>query len=93
MARSSWKGLFFSKSVYICLLKNNFFKNNRWVIYSRNSAIPSTFINSVCGIDKGMSVRHLYIRPLYVGHKFGEFAFSRKNYHFMPKEKKTKLRR
>lgn len=93
MARSSWKGCFISKSIYSSLLKSNFFRTNRLNVYSRNSTIPSKFTNFICGIDKGMAVRHIYVRPLYIGHKFGEFAFSRKNYHFVPKEKKTKLRR
>lgn len=93
MARSTWKGLFFSKSIYTSLFRFNLFKHKKWIVYSRNSSIPNKFINSICGIDKGMSFKYLYIRKLIVGHKFGEFAFTRKNYHFTPKETKSKLRR
>lgn len=40
-----------------------------------------------------MSLKYLYVRKLLIGYKFGSFAFTRKNYHFTPKDIKSKLRR
>lgn len=93
MARSTWKGVYLSKSIISYLTFSFFFKQHKWVVFSRNSTIPKDFNNNICGIHKGYSKRYVLIRKLHIGHKFGQLSFTRKNYHFTPKDKKLKLRR
>ena len=95
MARSIWKFKYFSKSVWrklfkIKKIKNKHFRFNYKYIYDRSSSIPSCFKGSIFKINKGMSYRNLIINRFVVGMKFGEFAFTRKPFHFPLKKKKTR---
>lgn len=73
MTRSVWKGPFVDPS----LLKSTQIKRTRKV-WSRRSCILPQFVGSFTQIYNGKSFIGLKITEEMVGHKFGEFASTRK---------------
>jgi small subunit ribosomal protein S19 len=71
MTRSIWKGPF----VDTCLFKQ---KKIRWRIWSRRSYILPQFVGCYAQIYNGKNFVGLKITEEMVGHKFGEFASTRK---------------
>lgn len=93
MARSVWKFKFFTKSVWRKIFKfkksiNPNYKFNYKHIHDRSSFIPNLFKGSIFKINKGMGYRNLIITKFVVGMRFGEFAFTRKPFHFPLRKKK-----
>ena len=84
MARSVWKGPFVDASV----LQHSFDK--RINIWSRRSVIIPQFINQQVYIYNGKTFVSLLITEDMVGHKFGEFAITRKRALHKKKVKKKK---
>lgn len=84
LARSKWKLVYFSPSIWrkILLLKRRKFLRSKKVFYDRSSTIPECFRGNSLRIHKGWRFRRLFIHTYIVGYKFGEFSFSRKPYHF-----------
>jgi len=75
MTRSKWKGPFVSPAL---LSKIKIYKNNQLKIASRNSEILPNFIGKSFKIHIGNFYKTLTISERMIGHKFGEFAFTRK---------------
>tara|TARA_Y100000996_G_scaffold386990_1_gene345431 strand:- start:282 stop:536 length:255 start_codon:yes stop_codon:yes gene_type:complete len=84
MARSVWKGPFVDASV----LQHSFDK--RINIWSRRSVIIPQFINQQVYIYNGKTFVSLLVTEDMVGHKFGEFAMTRKRALHKKKVKKKK---
>ena len=84
MARSVWKGPFVDASV----LQHSFDK--RINIWSRRSVIIPQFINQQVYIYNGKTFVSLLVTDDMVGHKFGEFAITRKRALHKKKVKKKK---
>jgi|TARA_B100001540_G_C15729832_1_gene607144 small subunit ribosomal protein S19 len=84
MARSVWKGPFVDASV----LQHSFDK--RINIWSRRSVIIPQFINQQVYIYNGKTFVSLLVTEDMVGHKFGEFAITRKRALHKKKVKKKK---
>ena len=84
MARSVWKGPFVDASV----LQHSFDK--RINIWSRRSVIIPQFINQQVYIYNGKTFISLLVTEDMVGHKFGEFAMTRKRALHKKKVKKKK---
>ena len=84
MARSVWKGPFVDASV----LQHSFDK--RINIWSRRSVIIPQFINQQVYIYNGKTFISLLVTEDMVGHKFGEFAITRKRALHKKKVKKMK---
>ena len=84
MARSVWKGPFVDASV----LQHSFDK--RIIIWSRRSVIIPQFINQQVYIYNGKTFVSLLVTEDMVGHKFGEFAITRKRALHKKKVKKKK---
>lgn len=82
MARSVWKGPFVDASV----LQHSFDK--RINIWSRRSVIIPQFINQQVYIYNGKTFVSLLVTEDMVGHKFGEFAITRKRTLHKKKVKK-----
>ena len=72
MSRSKWKGSFSQEY----LLKNKY-SNVIKKIWSRNSCIPKSFLNSKVLIHSGKNFRLLNINEDIIGLKFGAFCFTR----------------
>lgn len=76
MTRSKWKGPYLSK-------------NEKMVEYiSRNSEITPNFLGLTFKIHNGQNYFEVKVSSDMFGHKFGEFAFTRKKFVF--KKKKLK---
>lgn len=73
--------------------RNGKFKYKKSNFFERSSSIPSCFKNRNVRIHKGNSSRRLFINKYVIGKKFGEFAFTRKPFHFPLRKKKGKLLR
>ena len=76
MTRSLWKGPFFHPS----LLKKTINKTNfkKIKVWSRNSTILKEFVGYQFEIHNGKNFITLKVNEEMIGHKFGEFASTRK---------------
>jgi len=89
MARSKWKAPY----VHYTLLDKIIANSNRTVIRtkSRSSTILQSFIGLVIEVYTGRTYNKVYIEEKMVGHKLGEFSFTRKMGRVHKKKfKKTK---
>ena len=86
MNRSKWKGPFVFK--YIKKIAKD--HQNNPIITTRNSEIIPEFINKVFSIHNGKSYLDVTVTEDHIGHKFGEFAFTRSKFAFKKKKTKTK---
>ncbi len=90
MVRAKWKVPFIDYN----LLKNIIKNKKRSIIRtkSRSSIILQSFIGLVIQVYTGQKYINVYINETMIGHKLGEFAFTRKigRIH-QKKEKKAKL--
>ena len=79
MSRSKWKGVFLSHSLY---KKYLYFKkanlNNFIQIFNRSSMVISEFVGGHFKVYNGLKFLNVFITENKVGHKFGEFAYTRK---------------
>ncbi|CAI0542702.1 unnamed protein product [Linum tenue] len=76
MPRAMWKGPFVD--AFLLKLKNKGDPLNNRKIWSRRSVILPEFLNSTVRIYNGKSFVRCKITEAKVGHKFGEFALTRR---------------
>lgn len=79
MSRSIWKGPYVDPS---CLIN----KSNK--IWSRRSIILPQWVGKTFGIHNGKSFLNVVVTEQMIGHKFGEFASTRKKAVHKQKNKK-----
>ena len=90
MSRSKWKGPF----VGFQHLNDNFKnikqqeKNKNKIKISRNSDIIPSFLGLTFNIYNGKSFNEIIVSEEMIGHKFGEFSFTRSKFIFKKKNKK-----
>lgn len=70
--RSSWKGILFKKKDFRSFNKKNIYIKNR------SSIITPIFIGYSVNIYNGINYVSVNITDNMIGHKFGEFSFTRK---------------
>jgi len=75
MTRSIWKGPFINYSLLKKVQKN---RNQIFKIWSRNSTILPQYIGLLFDIYNGNSFIRITVTENMIGHKFGEFANTRK---------------
>ena len=80
MSRIVWKGPFIDEKIYSNIKKNT-------VICSRNLIITPNLIGLNFLVHNGKNLLRVKILEDMIGHKFGEFSFTRKKFSF--KKKKT----
>jgi small subunit ribosomal protein S19 len=89
MSRSKWKGPFINPKnlTELNLIKkqDNLKKN---AIISRNSEVIPSFIGLTFNIYNGKNYSEVTVNENMLGHKFGEFSFTRAKFSF--KKKKLK---
>ena len=85
MSRSKWKGPYINPR-YLRELKN--IKKQHVYKMSRNSEIIPKFVGLTFKIHNGKSYTEVTTTDSMVGHKFGEFVFTRSKFLF--KKKKSK---
>jgi small subunit ribosomal protein S19 len=76
MSRSTWKGAFIAK--HLLKKKKKVKKSDFKKIWSRNSTIPISCINTRVLLYNGHKFNMLLIKKKHIGLKFGEFSFTRK---------------
>ena len=89
MTRSLWKGPYIAN----CFFRQKYDvldKNNSVEIYSRSSVVTPRFVGQKVKIHNGQKFVPLLIKTDMVGHKFGEFAFTKKK---PSHKKKTKTKK
>lgn len=86
MSRSKWKGPFFNVKLLKKVLesKNNF---SRFKVWSRNCTILREFVDYEFDVHTGNKFIKVSVNNEMIGHKFGEFASTRK-YAIKKKKKK-----
>jgi ribosomal protein S19 len=85
MTRSKWKGTY-TNVEYLKKSKNN--KQQVITKADRNAEVTPNCIGKVFQIHNGKTYNELSITLDHLGHKFGEFSFTRSKYIF--KKKKSK---
>ena len=81
MSRSKWKGPYLFET-------KNF--NNKQINISRNSEIIPKFLGLTFYTHNGKDLTEITITNEMLGHKFGEFAFTRAKFLFKQKTKKNR---
>ena len=89
MSRSIWKGPFVQTSLRKRIIRAKKYledptKNGRVRITttSRSSTILEDFIGLTFAVHNGKQYQQVVVNSQMVGHKFGEFAFTRQRYFF-----------
>jgi small subunit ribosomal protein S19 len=88
MSRSKWKTPFIDLSSIKLIKKTN--QNNQ---IARHSKIIPSYLGRSFKVHNGKNLVELVISEGMVGHKFGEFVFTRAKYVFKSKKVKKKLRK
>ena len=86
MSRSKWKGPYINPK-YLQKLNDNIKKQHVFLM-SKNSEIIPKFLGLTFKVHNGKSYVELTITDSMIGHKFGEFVFTRAKFLF--KKKKSK---
>ena len=86
MSRSKWKGPFFNKNDLKNLQKSK--KNHTKITVSRATTILPKFVDKTIIVYNGKKFNEITVIEEMIGHKFGEFVSTRKQFSF--KKKKTK---
>jgi small subunit ribosomal protein S19 len=86
MSRSKWKGPYINPSYF--KEKNTIQKKQYAPIMPRNSEIIPKFLGLTFKIHNGKTYSEVFVSDAMIGHKFGEFVFTRANFSF--KKKKSK---
>jgi ribosomal protein S19 len=85
MSRSKWKGPFIQT---IRIEKSNIKQKIDKYKASRNSEIVPKFLGFTFNVHNGKNYSELIVTNDMIGHKFGEFVFTRSKFYF--KKKKSK---
>ena len=83
-------GLFKNTNKKYFLDKPVQFKKKSPILYNKSLTITSKIINKYIYIYKGKLLRELEVPQFSIGFKIGEFAMTRKPFHFIQKVKKKK---
>ena len=93
MSRSSWKNPFVHQSVRRKVKRikemqaESGSKKFRIKVMSRSSQILSDFVDLSFMVHNGRDYRLITVTEDMVGHKFGEFAYTRQRHSFKKKKK------
>lgn len=83
MSRSLWKGLFFTNEAYS-------FKKNKYMIQDRSITLLPMHFNKLLHIYNGKQYASIrFNKDGMIGHKLGEFSFTKKKCMKIKKEKKN----
>lgn len=88
MSRAKWKGPYINLKYFQNF--DSLDKKKSVLLISRDSLVIPKFIGSTFKIHTGNSFLEVLVTKEMVGHKFGEFALTRKVFDFKKKKKKIK---
>jgi small subunit ribosomal protein S19 len=80
MSKAKWKGPYINSKYYK--------KKHNILIMSRASEISPQFVGLIINVHNGKAYTELTIVTDMIGHKFGEFIFTRVKFSFKKKLKK-----
>lgn len=87
MSRSKWKGPYLNlKTLHNTNLKKQ--QANNIKIIKRDSEITPKFIGLTFKVHNGKNYQELTVTDEMIGHKFGEFVFTRGKFSFKKKKPK-----
>ena len=86
MSRAKWKGPFIDENSLKDLQESK--KNYIKITVSRNATVLPKFVESTVEVYNGKKFSEINITEEMVGHKFGEFASTRKRFAFKKKKQK-----
>jgi len=79
MSRSKWKSVFLCHSLYKKYLNLKKKNVNIFIqLHNRSSIILTEFVGSHFKIYNGLKFINIFVTENKVGHKFGEFCYTRK---------------
>jgi small subunit ribosomal protein S19 len=84
MARAKWKGPFI-KPVYLKKINKKNHNINKFSI-SRKSEVMPNYIGLTFQIHNGKNYSEIKVSEEMLGHKFGEFVFTRSKFSFKKKK-------
>jgi len=84
MSRSKWKGPFINSKQK----KVNDISYKKNIIISRNSEIVPSYVGTTFNVYNGKLYSEITVNEDMLGHKFGEFSFTRAKFIFKKKKKK-----
>jgi small subunit ribosomal protein S19 len=82
MSRIVWKGPFIDEKIYY-----NIIEKKNTLICSRNLIITPNLIGLNLFVHNGKNLLKIKIIEDMIGHKFGEFSFTKKKFSFKKKKK------
>lgn len=85
MSRSKWKGSYTDLEF---IKQRNLENIPTLSIISRSSKIVPAFLGSTFNVYNGKSYMEVTVTNEMIGHKFGEFSYTRLRFAFKKKEKK-----
>ena len=90
MTRSLWKGPFIDTYLIKKVVSLQEQKTRRLKIWSRRSYVLPQFVGHTVEVHNGKDFISLEITEQMIGHKFGEFAMTRKRAIHKKKDKRKK---
>jgi len=79
MSRSKWKGVFVCYSLYKKYLHFKKLNINNFIqIFNRGSTVVNEFVGGHFKVYNGLKFLNVFVTENKVGHKFGEFSYTRK---------------
>lgn len=83
MKRSKWKRPYVGNTLIEKIKKNN--NNTEIETTSRKSEILPSFVDKIFNVYRGNNYTTIHVTSEMIGHKFGEFCFTRKKFTFKKK--------
>lgn len=80
MSRAKWKGPYSNSKK----LKTK--KQLNFIIFNRNFEITPNLVGLIFNIHDGKEYQEVTVTDDMIGHKFGEFVFTRKKFYFKKKK-------
>lgn len=77
MKRSKWKGPF--------VQKKNLQNKKKTLVFSRNFEVVLNIVGKICNVYSGKNWVKLILTEEMIGHKIGEFVFTREKFVFKKK--------
>lgn len=85
MSRSKWKGSYVNLEF---ITQRNLENQQKASVISRSSEIVPAFLGSTFNVYNGKNYMEIIVTDEMIGHKFGEFSYTRSKFTFKKKDKK-----
>jgi small subunit ribosomal protein S19 len=93
MNNFSWRGFFVDPSIQRLVRSKAVRRRSKIYVYARRSTITQGFVGRLVYIYNGRQFFNVYVRQWMVGHKFGEFAVTKRLGSAIHNSKRNQKRR